>query len=117
MDKIDSEKIIKYIEEEKSFNIAITGQNMSGKSKLLLDILKRKKDENIYFISCSNRTINEQKESTVSRLDDNQLTIKKILDQRIKLLEEGNDKDVLARGNEEFISEFMYELLLISYNH
>lgn len=116
MDKIDSKKIIKYIDEKKSFNIAITGQNMSGKSKLLLDILKRKKDENIYFISCSNRTINEQRESTISRLDESQLIIKKILEQRIKLLEEGNDKDVLARGNEEFISEFMYELFLYYYD-
>lgn len=115
MNKINNVKIIEYIESKAPQNIAITGQNMSGKSKLLLDILKKKEKEKIYFISCNNRTINEDQQTNITRLEERDLDVKKILFQRIKLLEEGIDKDVLARGNNELISEVMNELFIFYY--
>lgn len=106
----------KILENLEQTNIVITGQNMSGKSRLLLELLKKREEKNIYFISCNNRTINEEKMNNIERLDEKlDLDIKKILKNRIKNLEEGIDKDILGRGDTELISEKMNELFLREY--
>lgn len=106
-------KILDYIKNSLE-NIVITGPNMSGKSKLMHEILVNKNGQEIYFISSNNRVINEKvrSERLEIALD---LNVINILNNRIEFLEQGIDKDILGRGSGEIVSELVSELFILFY--
>lgn len=111
------EKIKKLLDNRKN-NIIITGPNMGGKSKILLELLKVEKNKKKYFISCNNRNIAILDEGR-NRLNGNEenFYVEKIVNKRIEFLDKGIDKDVLGKGNSENVSEEMLEYFLENYKN
>lgn len=101
------------------FNITITGRNMSGKSEILLQLIKRLQDshgkDSVYFVDTVNRMILTEDDDTLKHLDLKETMIEigninKIVTRRVSP-QYLNKADAFADGDKTLGSYYAYYFL------